>query len=132
FKVGEFVDDNGDLDGDGIVNLVEYAYGFSPLAHNPFTAGMQTSVAPGGPTITFTVVFRRDPRATDLTYRLQTSDDLVNWTTITESVGGATPSGTGFVSESDAPGESPIKLVTAREMVTTNDRYARLLVIRTP
>ncbi|OAI42111.1 hypothetical protein AYO41_01130 [Verrucomicrobia bacterium SCGC AG-212-E04] len=130
FTAGKFVDDAADLDGDGIANLIEYAFGFSPLAQNPPGAGFQVSIAPAGANTTLTLTFRRDPRAVDLTYMLQTSSDLINWTTIAQSSGGAVPSGTGFVSESDVAGESPIKLVVAQETITAaqGQRFARLQV----
>jgi hypothetical protein len=83
--------------------------------------------------VTFTITFRRDPAATDLTYLLQTSGDLVNWTTITQSTAGGFPSGTGFVSESDDPVDAPVKRVVAHEVLPAPvNRYARLMVIRMP
>lgn len=128
---GTFLDDNADADGDGIKNLFEYAFAFSPLSANSSGAGMQATVAAGGSTTTFTINFRRDPRATDLTYQMQTSDDLVVWNTITQSAAGATPSGSGFVSESDSPGEAPVKNVTVSETLSGNTRrFARLRLIR--
>lgn len=128
---GTYVDDSADLDGDGIKNMFEYAFAFSPLSANSSGAGMQAAVAAAGNTTTFTISFRRDPRATDLTYQMQTSDDLVLWSTITQSAAGATPSGTGFVSESDAPGEAPVKNVTVSETLSgTTRHFARLRIIR--
>ncbi|MFZ2277075.1 MAG: PQQ-dependent sugar dehydrogenase [Prosthecobacter sp.] len=128
---GTFLDDNADADGDGITNLFEYAFAFSPLSANGSGAGMQAGAATAGVTTTFTITFRRDPRATDLTYQMQTSDDLVVWNTITQSAAGATPSGAGFVSESDAPGEAPVKNVTVSETLSGNTRrFARLRLIR--
>jgi hypothetical protein len=85
--LGQLVDDAADLDGDSIANLIEYAFGFSPLAQNPPGAGFQVSTAPAGANTTLTITFRRDPRAVDLTYVLQTSSDLINWTTIAQSSG---------------------------------------------
>jgi hypothetical protein len=127
---GTYVDDSADLDGDGITNLFEYAFAFSPLSANSSGAGMQAAVAAAGNTTTFTISFRRDPRATDLTYQMQTSDDLVLWSTITQSAAGAPPSGTGFVSESDAPGEAPVKNVAVSETLSGNTRrFARLRLI---
>ena len=77
------------------------------------------------------MTFRRDPRATDLTYQMQTSDDLSVWNTITQSTAGAVPSGTGFVSESDAPSETPLKNVNVTETLIGNTRrFARLRLIR--
>jgi len=129
---GTFVDDSADSDGDGIPNLMEYAFGYSPLAKNPPGSGFSSTMAPqaGGAT-TFNVTFRRDPRATDLTYLLQTSSDLINWTTIVQSIAGGAPTGTGFNSETDAPSEAPIKIVTGTETLPAGtNRFARLRVIR--
>ena len=118
-------------DGDGLPNLVEYALDFAPRAFSSPNAAVQLTAVPSGANTVFTIVFRRDPRATDLTYRLHTSDNLISWTTIVQSVGGAVPSGTGFISEADAPGESPMKLVTAREILpSAGKRFARLQIVR--
>jgi multisubunit Na+/H+ antiporter MnhB subunit len=128
---GTYVDDNSDPDGDGITNAFEYAFAFSPLIANSPGSGMQSTAATAGSTTTFAITFRRDPRATDLTYQMQTSDDLSVWNTITQSTAGAVPSGTGFVSESDAPGESPVKNVNVTETLNGNThRFARLLLVR--
>jgi hypothetical protein len=129
---GTYVDDLADLNGNGLSNLFEYAFAFSPLTANPGGNGLQTSTVTANGITTYTMTFRRDPRATDLTYQLQTSDDLINWSPITESASGAVPSGTGFVSEADAPGEAPIKIVTAAETLpAATQRFSRLKVIRT-
>lgn len=129
---GTYVDDNADPDSDGIANLVEYAFAFSPLSTNSTSSGLQAGVSTTGGSTTFTLSFRRDPRATDLTYQMQTSDDLVTWTTLTQSTAGGTPSGAGFVSESDAPGESPVKNVIATESLSSSPRrFARLRITRT-
>lgn len=128
---GTFVDDSADADGDGIANVVEYAYAFSPLSSNSAGAGMQAAATTAGGSTTFTITFRRDPRATDLTYQVQTSDDLVVWNTITQSASGAAPSGSGFVSESDVSGEAPVKNVTASETLSGSPRrFARLRLLR--
>jgi hypothetical protein len=131
---GTYVDDSADADGDGFANLIEYAYGFSPVSTNAAATGLRASAttnAGGGTALMLT--FRRDPRATDLTYQLQTSDDLVTWSTVMESAGGATPGGADFVSEADAPGEAPVKNVIAGEALSGNvRRFARLRILRVP
>jgi hypothetical protein len=128
---GTYVDDSADYDGDGLANLTEYAFAFSPLVPNPSGSGLQLHTGQSGGNVTLTVTFRRDPRAIDLTYYLQTSSDLVNWTTIVQSVAGSTPTGSGFVSETDAPGESPVRVVSAAEILTSpTRRFARLMIIR--
>ena len=128
---GEFVDDLSDDDFDGIVALFEYAFGFSPLA--PDTVGLPTFVVDPLGADSFVYTFRRDPNATDLTYLVEISDDLLNWVTIAISAGGATPSGSGFVSDDPIPGEAPFRLVTVQdpEAVSANtSRFIRLVLIR--
>jgi hypothetical protein len=63
-----------DPDGDGSVNLMEYARGTDPRIHNPEPP---IAVAFEGAAITFT--YQRALAATDVTYGVQTSPDAVNW-----------------------------------------------------
>jgi glucose/arabinose dehydrogenase len=129
FPIGQFVDDLADLDGDNLATQIEYALGYSPFAPNPPAPNVTLS-ADGSQ---FTMAFRRDPRATDLTYRLQTSDNLLAWTTIVESIAGAAPTGAALVSDSEIGGEAPLRLVTARETLPPGTkRFARLVIIRQP
>lgn len=133
FLVGQFVDDLADLEGDANANLIEYAYGFSPLAANEPTAGMQVASAPAGPNTICTSTFRRDPRATDLSYFLETSDDLTAWAIIAQSIGGSAPTGSGYVAESVVAGEAPIRIVEAQETLPTSAKhFVRLRVVRQP
>ena len=128
---GTYVDDLADFNGDGLVSLVEYAFALSPLAANPPAAELQTSATPSGASTIFTVTFRRDPRATDLTYNLEASSDMATWSTIVQSAAGAIPTGSGYVSEAEAPGEAPVKIVTATETLPTPAKqFFRLRVIR--
>jgi hypothetical protein len=131
FLVGQFVDDFADNDGDGFNNAIEYAVAASPVAAAPDAPPVQISAVNSGDSTTFTITFRRDPRATDVTYRLQTSSDLINWTTIVQSVGGAAPIGAALIAEAEITGEEPVRLVTASETVGTEaKRFARLQVVR--
>jgi glucose/arabinose dehydrogenase len=129
---GTYVDDMANSTGDGIINLMKYAFAYSPLTAYPVGSGFQSVVSQGGGNVTYTITFRRDPRAVDLTYLLQTSSDLKNWTTIVQSTAGGTPTGSGYVGETDAPGESPIRIVTGTEVLPAPaNRFARLQVVRT-
>ncbi len=111
-RVGQFVDPRGDLEGDGVFNLIEYAFGFSPLAANPApNAGLTIATAPSGPNTVVTITFRRDPLATDLNYYLETGSDLVGWTIVTQSLAGAVPTGSAY--QSEVVIAAPIRLVTA-------------------
>ncbi|MDB6137065.1 MAG: hypothetical protein JWO94_137, partial [Verrucomicrobiaceae bacterium] len=130
FPPGHYVDDAADLDGDGLKNLAEYAFAFSPVAANSPGAGLEVSTAPSGFNTLFTMAFRRDPRAVDLTYNLQTSSDLVHWTTLVQSIAGAVPTGSALVSDVVLVGESPVRIVTARQLLTSPRQWARMQIIR--
>ena len=48
-----------------------------------------------------------------------------------QSAAGAIPTGSGFVSETDAPGEAPVKIVAAMETLPAPARrFVRLQVLR--
>jgi glucose/arabinose dehydrogenase len=133
--VGFYLADEDDSDGDGVSNQLEYAWNFSPLTSQSLTDGLNAVASPGtGGATAYTITFRRDPTATDLTYRLQSSTDFASWTTITTSVAGAAPTGSAFLSDTDLSGQSPMKLVTARQTVPAGDRrlFVRLQVDRAP
>lgn len=84
-----------DPDGDGLVNLQEYAFGLDPQVGN--TAG-----APAAALATFngsqslTLSYQHNTQATDVTYTVEVSTDLKNWSSGggvtavvgTESLGG--------------------------------------------
>jgi glucose/arabinose dehydrogenase len=131
-KTGQYLDPEGDGDGDGIGNEIEYAYGFSPLVANTST---QTGFSASRNSSDFTLTFRRDPAATDLVYNLQTSPDLVTWTTIATSTGGATATGVNggnVLSDAAFPGQSAFRLVTVRDDSGPpgGTRFARLRTVR--
>jgi glucose/arabinose dehydrogenase len=126
---GGYIQPDGDGDGDSIGNLIEYAYGFDPTTRNSM-AGLVLASTGGGTGATGT--FRRDPRATDLTYELQASEDLHTWDTIVTSTAGGTPTGTAFVSDVEISGEEPIRLVTASGPIIEGKTFIRLKITRMP
>ena len=106
-----------DPDGDGVPNLVEYALNLSPLladkqALPQFHLQAQTV---GGENGTYlTVQFPRQLGATNLTYVLQASTNLANWTAVCTAAGTNPPTGPGFISES---GTAYQRQVSARDIV---------------
>jgi glucose/arabinose dehydrogenase len=110
---GTYVNPDGDDDGDTMSNLVEYAFNFTPAIKNAVN-GMATLVTNDSINTYIDVTFRRDPRATDLTYELQFCDDLTNWSTEAISLAGDTAfsTNTATVSENPIAGQSPMVLVT--------------------
>lgn len=118
-----------DQNGDGVRNLLAYALGLNPTLNNAGSLPVVGIKDYHGVPYAF-MTFNRSSAATDLTYRVQSSNDLVNWTTILTSSGGAAPSGGGFVAET---GTAPIFTVEARDLqpvdpVIHNHTFLRLLV----
>jgi hypothetical protein len=109
--------DSADPTGDGIVNLLAYAYALDPLVvnTNPFTgnsAGQQ-----------FQLQFPRNTAANDLTYIVQSSFDLYDWSnilTFTAAGGWVTNLPGSGVSESPTNGTPPNQSVNVTVTVSTN------------
>jgi fibronectin-binding autotransporter adhesin len=78
---------SGDPDGDGQVNLLEYALGADPVAASS-TGSLATAVASNRLTLTFNRI--ADPA---LTYTVQASSDLTAWSDIFTSTGGSNTAG---------------------------------------
>ncbi len=66
-----------DPSGDGVVNLQKYAFGLDPLLNSRSGLPLVAQV-PGGLTLTYTKVLA----ATDLTYQVQWSTNLLDWSTV--------------------------------------------------
>lgn len=88
--------DFADPDGDGMVNLLEYALGTDPLVAD--SGDLFSAAVVGGHA---QVSFNRNASATDLTYVLETAPDLATWTPV---ITHTNPSGwTGGASATEAP-----------------------------
>lgn len=118
-----------DYDGDGILNLMEYAQVLDPTLAN--IAGLPVVIQKKyhGSEYLF-MIFTRSSAATDLTYIVQVSSDLAGWTDLASSVAGGPTSGPGFVDET---GSAPIFTVEVRDIVPIEDapdgkRFIRLKV----
>lgn len=72
------IDPTGDLDGDGIPNLMEYALHLDPLA--PDAAGLPRVGREGN---FLTLTYSKVTTATDITYTVLQSSDLSSWSTAT-------------------------------------------------
>jgi hypothetical protein len=109
--------DSADPQQDGIVNLMAYAYAFSPLVNNsdPFTGGLAHNQ--------FQLHFPRNTSASDLTYNIQASPDLSLWTnllTYAAATGWVTNVPGVAISESAPNGAPPNQSVNVTATTSTN------------
>ena len=120
FYAGQFMDDEGDEDGDHVPTLLEYAFDQDPSVANQPGRGIW---------VDGTIArFLRDPRATDLVYILQVSDRLDGgWTDIATSSGGGAATGAGVLGET-AAGDNPALREVGVQLNGGPARYVRLLV----
>ena len=100
--------ENLDLDGDGVKNQAEYAYGLIPnsgASVNPITSPLNKTTGK------FSYTRRATPASTGLTYTVWTSVDLVTWTLDSTATSSQTVTGTaGQVQtvEATIPGTLPL------------------------
>lgn len=107
-----------DPDGDGVVNLLEYAFDMNPLSPDrnapvqqgsgPPAFGKILGADPGQPAYP-TITFVRWKGPVDLTYSVQSSLDLIHWTDQVVS-----PSSFVVLSQTDVGDGSQLELVTVR------------------
>lgn len=117
-----------DPNQNGVSNLLEYALDLNPLSQNPPTlpfVAWDTNTT-DGPWLTFT--YRRNKSAMDLTYGVQTSTDLITWSSII-------PNQTSLVSEvansnPDGDGTSELLRIRIKTSPTESKRFVRLNVTR--
>jgi hypothetical protein len=130
YFTGQYIDDTYDTDGDGIVDGLEYAWGFAPRTANQLASGFSVNTSTLAADGKVTLLFRRDPLAADLTYRCQVTSDFASWTTLATSTAGGVPTGAGFVSE--AVVDASFRNVTVQDAVPpgTPKRFYRLHVAR--
>lgn len=104
YLAGTPLDPLGDDEADGIATLLEYAWDLNPNTPQIPSDYFDVDFDVPGPIAS--VSFRRDPRANDLRYALEISEDLSTWTEVVSSTGGSTPTGSAFVSEAADPGNA--------------------------
>ncbi len=100
---GPTADIYADPDQDGVCNLLEYAFNLSPEAPDSSSLPefrLQSQVLNGQPGTYLTVGFLHQLGATNLTYVLQGSSDLIAWSDLCTAAGTNAASGPGLISES--------------------------------
>ena len=118
-----------DYDGDGIANLLEYGLGLDPTTASLTGLPIVTLKDYSG-TQYLSMTFNRSSLATDITYIVQGSSDLVSWTDLGTSTAGGVTTGSGFVGEA---GSAPAFNVEVRDTVPydgnpATKRYLRLKI----
>lgn len=121
--------DNGDPDADGLVNLVEYAIGSSPITANAAPA-VGLGAFPGGNSLS--MIVPRDPAKSDVTLIVEASSTLAPpWTALATSDHGAPFAGSGYVSGESAGGSLKSVLIRDTSTVLSEPRrFMRLRVTR--
>jgi hypothetical protein len=118
-----------DYDGDGISNLAEYGLGLDPTA--AALGGLPVVILKDySGTMYLSMTFHRSSLATDLSYTVQSSGDLIIWTDLASSTGGGSTMGMGFVAET---GSSPnftveVRDTTAFDPNSPTKRFMRLKI----
>ncbi len=74
----------GDADGDGIANLVEYGFGLNPTAANPSIALPQAALNAAGLSMDFAI----PASITDLNYTAEWTNDFVHWQPVPNEASG--------------------------------------------
>lgn len=90
--------DSADPDGDGICNLLEYAFNSDPLT--PYTGTLPT-VGSSGSSLTLT--YLQNDSATDLTYTVESTADFVTWSPANPSLATVSDNGTTRVVKATVP-----------------------------
>lgn len=128
FPVGTYLPPDGDDDGDDIGLLFEYGWALDPTARESRDDFLQITFDPAAGTVG--AQFRRDPRAIDLVYILESSGSLGTWTPrVTVSAGGA-PTGSGFDSEEVDPADSELRIVHSSFSVPAEESDAHFVRLR--
>lgn len=127
-----------DFDGDGIPNLLEYAFGLLPYQRDDPGAGWRFERVDEGGEAFIELISRRDERLIDLTREVQVSEDMVVWTTIARSTAGASYQAvngfTPVINESSAGNIASVgvmredRIRDSRPQASASGRYYRLRV----
>ncbi len=130
FDPEDVVDLTEDADGDRLEGILEYGAGLDPFTRNPVSDAYSIDFEEEEGRLT--IRFRRDPRATDLIYRVDAGNDLTFGETLAVSEDGALAAGSGVVSDHPIPGAPPFREVTVRDGATPSEsprRFVRFVVI---
>lgn len=129
FQIGAFIDPEADDDFDGIRTLIEYAWDLNPGNPDQIDDFLTIHIDPESRDLTG--FFRRDPRATDLNYILEISENLRDWSPLVTSTLGAISSGPAFDFETpDLSNPETLLVNIAFTPPPASTNFVRLRVIR--
>ena len=112
-----------DPTGDGIDNLLKYAFNLNPFGNAVAGLPQSGAMAPGDGHDYLTISYIQRDNATDISYVVQVSSDLVNWT--------AGPTYTLTVSSvSNGDGTSTVTVRDLTPMSAASPRFIRVEVIQ--
>ena len=123
----------GDHDGDGSLNLMEYALALYPVVPGTFAPIGELHSYPDGTRLRLR--FWRPLDRSDITIRVQGSADLATWDDLAVSVNSAPFTGAGFVSENRVHPAAEPGLVEVRDILTPSaaaHRFLRTVVTLSP
>ncbi len=112
--------DTADFDGDGVVNLLEYAFGSDPKSASPAQLPSGSVVTVEGQTY-FALTFRRLILGYELDYTVEASDDLLTWSPITDELGSP---------QLNSDGTQTITIRDRLPIALQSQRFLRLRVAR--
>ena len=123
-----FAADGWDFNGDGTLNLLDYALGRDPRTG---LGGSLPSVTRPGAGVPLQITFPRDTRESDISYIVEATGDLGTWAPIASSMHGtvtANLGGAGFVSETGGT----VRSVTVQDGAAGGvaPRFLRLKITR--
>ena len=81
---GEMTGPEDDFDGDGIINLQEYAFGLSPKTVSPQESLPRVTIIENNVSQSTAILFQKREGADDVNIIVQRSNDMLSWTTIDE------------------------------------------------
>jgi hypothetical protein len=117
--------DNADPDGDGILNLVEYAFGMNPNVSSQ--TGLPTYAIPSASGV---ISFGRNLAATDVTYVVQASNDLSVWEPLaTRTTGAGTWSPVAGGVDVTDPGTGLVSVQDNVTVASQAKRFMRVIII---
>ena len=117
--------DSSDPDGDGLPNLAEYALGGAPNV--PDAPTIAPKLGTSGSLLQLS--FNCDISKTDVSYIVQASSDLVSWTDIAKSLGGATTQPISSLSTVTDAGAGARTVTVTDSTAISGKRFLRLKIV---